>query len=184
MSYLSGPAVPELPFSRWRLGWPPKTRSPAGLALVTLTGAAQRERALPPITKSQIARALRNGDITRQDLQEVLDGWKPKKRGRRDNLKRQAIILGVLEVLKAEGICPSKAKEILMVNIGLTNRSSFDRYLERAARNWRLSLLRELPGDNGEKIYGASMSCMSPLRPCDSYAFLVIPNELETCPKK
>lgn len=89
------------------------------------------------ITRSDIAKALKAGDVTREDLQAVLDGWTEGKRGPKPQLIRQARILGVLTLLTEAGMNKRIAKDIIMSVGGLTGASAFDRLIEKARENWQ-----------------------------------------------
>jgi len=88
------------------------------------------------ITASDISYTLSQGLITREEIQKILDGWTPQKRGPKPDLITQANTLAVFELLRAEGETDRQAKNILMAKKRLIKPSSFDRFLDRCRSNW------------------------------------------------
>ena len=88
------------------------------------------------VTPSDIAYTLSQGLITREEIQKVVDGWTPQRRGPKPDLITQARILALYELLLAEGKGVTRAKEILMAKRRLIKPSSFERYLARCRENW------------------------------------------------
>ena len=87
------------------------------------------------ITKGDVARALDDGLITREDLQEILDGWRPGKRrkGRRripylKKAKRDFLIIATFEHLRRCGVGSEAAKDLTANKCGLS-RSEVTRVL-------------------------------------------------------
>lgn len=113
------------------------------------------------ITKSDIAKALQSGDITREDLQSVLDGWTPKKRGPKADLIRQAQVLGVVEIMKlrkAKGV----VKDVIMGCGNLRSGSSFDGLVSRARRSWLPLPPFDPTVKNGETYQAITLICLAP----------------------
>lgn len=88
------------------------------------------------LTRSDIAAALQKGLISVEDLQSVIDGFVPKKRGTKPDLLRQARIIGVLAILTNAGVGDRRAKDIIMSVGGLSSATSFEAMLERSRANW------------------------------------------------
>lgn len=88
------------------------------------------------LTRSDIAAALQKGLISVEDLQSVIDGFVPKKRGTKPDLLRQARIIGVLAILTNAGVGDRRAKDIIMSAGGLSSATSFEAMLERSRANW------------------------------------------------
>jgi hypothetical protein len=88
------------------------------------------------VTPSDIAHSLAKGFITVDDLQKIIDGWRPQKRGPKDNLITQARRLAVLQLLVETGKNESAAFDVLLAKLLLTDKKALKRQIERARKNW------------------------------------------------
>lgn len=88
--------------------------------------------------RTDIVRALERGDINPDDLRDILKGWRPRQRGSKPNLMRQARLLAAIALLSGY-MGRTKAKEVLLASGGLSSMSAFDRTLVRASKNWTMA---------------------------------------------
>ncbi|MEW6647829.1 MAG: hypothetical protein AB1450_11560 [Pseudomonadota bacterium] len=116
-----------------------------------------------PITYSDIAKALDRGLLTKEGLQEVIDGWKPKKRGPKEHLMHQATVLGVYELLRTETANLGIVRDAIMNADNGPSQSRYYEILDAAKKNWTPAP----PFDpdnraNGERHRAIMLTCNHP----------------------
>ena len=119
------------------------------------------------VNKSQVAKALTDGLITRDDLQDILNGWQPKKRGPKENLMRQASVLAVFAQLTDKHVTKRMTKTLALEIIAAKGEyygiNAMGRLIDRAKRNWfALPPYDDVIDSKGCRIRSITLVCKNP----------------------